>query len=208
MRANGELTRKGARSAHEILEATLRCVARDGYAATSMQRIADEAGVGKRAVVYYYGTREGLFDHVIRHIGGRLLDQLEAAVGGLEDPAEIVERGFEVLWSAITTDRALLSAWFGLQAESITNPEFRGSASYITDRLERIVAALIDAQLARGNVLRVDREALEVLVVANVQGLILYYLDRGETPAFQAAITEFQHFLSTVAAPPGARRRA
>lgn len=200
------LTRKGERTSRQILEAAIRCVARDGLAASSMQRIADEAGVGKRAVIYYYGTREGLLDAVIRHVGDRMLVELEEAVAGIEDPAEIVSRGFEVVWGAITTDRALLAAWFGLHAESVTNPEFRGSASYISDRLERIVADLIDAQLARGRVLRVDREALRVLVVANVQGLTTYFLEHGDVPALRAAITEFQQFLAAVAAPPRRKR--
>jgi len=199
MRVDGELTAKGQRRAHEILDATLRCLARDGFAATSMQRVADEAGVGKRAVVYYYGTREGLFEHVVRYVGGQLLDRLEDAIADLEEPADIVERGFEIVWGAITTDRALLSAWFGLQAESITNPEFRGAASYISDRIDELVGRLIDAQLARGSRLRIERRSLRVLVLANVQGLILYYLDRGATPELQAAIGDFQRFLTNVA---------
>jgi AcrR family transcriptional regulator len=208
----GTLTRKGERTSRLILDAAVRCVARDGLPATSMQRIADEAGVGKRAVVYYYGTREGLLDAVIRHVGDRMLNDLEESVGGIEDPAEIVARGFEVVWGAITTDRALLAAWFGLHAESVTNPAFRGSAGYIGDRLERIVAELIDAQVARGRVLRIDRDALRVLVVANVQGLTTYFLEHGDVPPLRAAISEFQQFLATVAAPsapkPAQGRRA
>jgi AcrR family transcriptional regulator len=201
MRADGDLTTKGQRRAQEILEATLRCLARDGFAATSMQRVADEAGLGKRAVVYYFSTREGLIEHVVRYVGGQVLDRLEQAVAGLEEPADIVDRGFEVVWEAMTNDRALLAAWFGLQAESITNPEYRGAASYITDRVDELVTALIDAQVARGSRLRIDRESLRVLTLANIQGLILYYLERGDTPELAKAITDFQRFLSNVAVP-------
>ncbi len=201
MRAEGVLTPKGQRRAQEILEATLRCLARDGYAITSMQRVADEAGVGKRAVVYYFSTREGLFEHVIRYVGGRLVDRLEEAIHELDDPADIVEKGFEIIWSTITTDRALLVAWFGLQAESITNPELRAAASYIVGRLDGLVARIIDSQTSRGSRLRIDRNSLRVLVLANVQGLILYYLDRGATPELNAAIVDFQRFLTNVAVP-------
>ena len=166
-----------------------------------MQRVADEAGVGKRAVVYYFSTREGLFEHVIRYVGGRLVDRLEEAIHELDDPADIVEKGFEIIWSTITTDRALLVAWFGLQAESITNPELRAAASYIVGRLDGLVARIIDSQTSRGSRLRIDRNSLRVLVLANVQGLILYYLDRGATPELNAAIADFQRFLTNVAVP-------
>lgn len=202
------LTRKGERTSTQILDAAIRCVARDGLASLSMQRIADEAGVGKRAVVYYYKSREGLLDAVIRRVGDRMLNELEGAVAGIDDPAEIVSRGFEVVWGAITTDRALLAAWFGLHAEAVTNPDFRDSASYVSDRLEGIVAELIDVQLARGRVLAIDREALRVLVVANVQGLTTYFLEHGDTPSLRAAISEFQRFLETVAVSPKRRPSA
>jgi AcrR family transcriptional regulator len=196
MRAAGDLTTKGQRRAGQILEAALRCLARDGYAGTSLQRVADEAGLAKRSVIYYYGSRAGLFEHVVRYVGGQLLDRLEEAVAGLDEPSDIVERGFEVLWTAITNDRALLSAWFGLQAESITNPEFRGVARYISDRVEALIDELVRAQVARGGRPRLAPGSLSVLVFANVQGLILYYLDRGATPKLRAAIADFQRVLA------------
>ncbi|WP_249009747.1 TetR/AcrR family transcriptional regulator [Conexibacter sp. DBS9H8] len=198
------LTPKGERAAQEILEAAVRCVARDGLAAASMQRIADEAGVAKRSVVYYYGTRAGLLDAVIRRVGDGMLDELEAVVRGVDDPVEIVSRGFEVLWAAITTDRALLAAWFGLHAEAVTTPAFRCAARYISGRLEQIVTELITIQLERGRVLRYDRAAVEVLVVANVQGLATYYLEHGDVAPLRTAIATFQHFLAREAFAPRA----
>jgi AcrR family transcriptional regulator len=202
MRADGDLTRKGEQRATAILDAALRCLARDGFAATSLQRVADEAGVGKRAVIYYYDTREGLFAHVVQHVGGRFIGGLEDAVRGLEDPADIIDRSFETLWAAITTDRALLVAWFGLQAESITNPAFRGAAGYINTRFRDLVSGLIDGLLVRGRTLHLDRTTLEVLILANVQGLILMYLDSGDTPELHNAIATVQRFLANVSSLP------
>ncbi len=204
MRVDGALTPKGTRRAEEIVEAALRCLARDGYAATSLQRVADEAGLGKRTVIYYYSTREGLFDHVVHRVGGRLLDQLEQAVAGVEEPADIVSRGFERVWGAITTDRALLVAWFGLLAESVTNPALAETAGYITTRFRSLIGRLIDDALARGRTLHLRRSSLEVLILAGIQGLILDYLERGETPELALAIEDFQTWLVRVSAPAGA----
>lgn len=202
MSSTRPLTRKGERTSRAILEAAVRCVARDGVAASSIQRIADEGGVGKRAVIYYYGTRERLLDAVVRHVGDAMLDRLDLAVRDIDDPALIVERGFDIVWEAITTDRALLAAWFGLHAEAVTNPAFRPSAAYINDRLGQIATEIMNAQMARGRQLRVAPDALRVLIVANVQGLAGFYLQHGDSAALQAAIREFQTFLSTIIAPP------
>ncbi len=203
MRAAGDLTRKGNLRVAEILDAALRCLARDGYAATSLQRVADEAGVHKRVVLYYYESRENLFDAVVRTLGDRLFDRLEAALAGLEEPADIVDRGYTELWSAITTDRALLVAWFGLRAEAITDPVLQVTARYLSDRFRALIGGLIDDALGRGRVLVVGRSSLEVLIMAGLQGLILDYLERGETPELQAGIKDFQRWLTAVSAPPG-----
>lgn len=194
-------TPKGQRTSQAILDGAVRCVGRDGVAAFSIQRVADEACVAKRAVIYYFGTREKLLGAVVRRVADQMLDRLARAVQDVDDPALIVERGFDVVWGAVTTDRALLAAWFGLHAEAVTNPEFRASSGYISDRLEEIALRLIDAQIALGRRPRVEPTALRVLVVANVQGLTGYYLQHGDTPALHAAISEFQRFLATVMGP-------
>ena len=201
MRAEGELTRKGERRALEILDAALRCLARDGYSATSIQRVADEAGLHKRVVLYYYGSREGLFDQVVRHLGGRLFDDLEEALAGLEEPSDIVELGYQKLWDGITTDRALLVAWSGLRAEAITNPALEPAALYISGRFRSLVSAQIDDLLARGRTLIIGRGSLEVLILAGLQGLVLEYLERGETRELKEAIVDFQEWLKTVSRP-------
>ncbi|MGK2955772.1 MAG: TetR/AcrR family transcriptional regulator [Solirubrobacterales bacterium] len=204
MRATGDLTRKGNLRVAEILDAALRCLARDGYAATSIQRVADEAGLHKRVVLYYYDSRENLFDAVVRALGDRLFDRLEQAIAGLEKPADIVDQGFTALWSVITTDRALLVAWFGLRAEAITDPVLRITARYLSDRLRALIAGLIDDALSSGRTLVVSRSSLEVLIMAGLQGLILEYLERGESDELEAGIRDFQKWLTAVSSPPAA----
>lgn len=199
MRPIAPPTAKGARHAQAILDATLRCLGRDGYHATSLARIAQEAGTQKRMISYYYGTREQLIEHAIRHLGDRLISQLTQAVQGLEEPAEIIATGFQQFWSALTTDRALLVAYFGLTAEAITNPNLKPATAYITDRLRELIATQIQAAKARGRRILADEQSLIVLIIATVQGLILDYLERGHTPQLQKAINDFQAGLAQLA---------
>lgn len=202
MRATEDLTRKGQLRVEEIIEATLTCLARDGYAQTSLQRVADEAHLHKRAVLYYYGTREQLFDVVVRRLGDRLFDEMEHQLTALDEPTAIVEKGYATLWAAVTTDRALLVAWFGLRAEAVTNPTLAVTANYLVDRFRALVSRLIDDLLTRGRRLKIERGSLEVLILACTQGLILDYLERGETPDLVAAIRDFQDWLATVTYQP------
>lgn len=200
MRA-GPVTPKGARQEQAILEATLRCLGRDGYSATSLQRIADEAGVGKRMVLYYFRDREELLERAVMILGDRLLSQVAEAVAGLEEPADIVAAGFDRVWSAITGDRALLSAYFGLVAESVTNPELQAATRHVNEGFRALIAQLVAEGRGRGRRLRMEQESLTVLIVAGIHGLTLEYLQRGETPALSRAIEDFQRWLVEVSAP-------
>lgn len=194
-------TPKGARQAEAIIEATLRCLGRDGYAATSLQRIADEAGVQKRMVTYYFGSREALFDQAIRRLGDRLLAQVEDAVAGLEDPADIVAAGFDRLWTGLTDDRALLVAYFGLIAESVTDERLRETTSYISDGYRQLIERLILDAKQRGRKVLIDEESLKVLILVGIRGLVVEYLERGHTPALNRAIRDFQQWLALVSQP-------
>jgi len=203
MAVRAERSRKGERRSLEILEAAMRCLGRDGYAATSLQRVADEAGVSKRNVIYYYGSREQLFEAVVHHVGGRLLERVAEAVSGLVEPADIISRGFHQFWDGLTNDRTLLVAWLGLRTEAITNPSLRDTAAWMGDRFRELLSTVIDDALARGRKLLLDRDALEVLIFASIQGLVLEYLERGDSPELVSAIGSLQRLLEAASLPPG-----
>ena len=179
----------------------MRCLARDGYTSSSISRIAEEAGVQKRMVLYYFERREQLFDVVVRRIGDQLLSRLDEALAGLQEPADIVSAGFDELWERLTSDRALLAAYFGLVAESVTDPHLRRSVGYINEGYRALIHRLSDDLRSHGRRLTIDEEALTVLIIAGIQGLTLEYLERGDTPALRSAIAVFQGWLATVAQP-------
>lgn len=197
----GPATAKGERQEQAILEATLLCLGRDGYAATSLQRIADEAGVHKRMVLYYFSDREQLLERAVIMLGDRLLSQVADAVAGLEEPSDIVAAGFGRLWSAITGNRALLVAYFGLVAESVTDPRLQATTSHINEGFRALIGKLVSDARRRGRRLRMDEESLTVLIVAGIHGLILEYVQRGESPALTRAIEDFQIWLTEISAP-------
>jgi AcrR family transcriptional regulator len=198
LRVVGASTAKGARAAEAILEATLRCLAREGYAATSLQRIADEAGVQKRMVHYYYESREALFDHVVRRVGDRLIEQVEEAIRGVEDPAEIVAVGIGRLWAGVTSDRGLLVAYFGLLSESVTDPRLREAVTYIDNGYRELIRRLVRELRSRGRAMRLDEDVLTTLIIATMRGLTLELLAEGDSQRLRDSVAEFQRRLATL----------
>ncbi|MEM1331259.1 MAG: TetR/AcrR family transcriptional regulator [Planctomycetota bacterium] len=61
---------------NEILDALERCVAREGLAGASLDRIAEEAGVKRQIIRHYLGNR----DDVMRAFGHRLVARMHGDV--------------------------------------------------------------------------------------------------------------------------------
>jgi AcrR family transcriptional regulator len=194
-------TSKGAKQAQEILEAALRCLGRDGYAATSLSRVADEAGVSKRMVLYYFESREELFVQLTQSIGERLILQLEEAVAGIQDPAAVVHAGFERMWEAITADRALLIALFGVTIESVTDARLAEAVAEFKESLRELLRRQLDDARAQGRRIVVDDDVAVTATMSGFFGLAIEWLETGETPELKQTIAGYQEMVAAMAPP-------
>lgn len=179
-----------------IVEAAVRCLARDGYSASSIARIADGAGVQKRMVLYYFESREQLFDVVVRRVGDRLISQVEGMLDDVDGSTDVALAGLDQLWEAVTHEPALLAAYFGLVAESVTDQQLRRSVDEIGEGFRRLVGRLARVLLHEGRHRAVDEQVLVVVIIAAMQGFTLEYLQHGDTPALREAIALFQRWLA------------
>lgn len=67
--------------ANEILVAAESLLSREGYDGLSAQAVADEAGVNKALIFYYWGSTQALFDRVLERFYVRHKADLKTAFG-------------------------------------------------------------------------------------------------------------------------------
>ncbi|MGK2878570.1 MAG: TetR/AcrR family transcriptional regulator [Solirubrobacterales bacterium] len=194
-------TSKGARQSQEILDAALRCLGRDGYASTSLARVAEEAGVSKRMVLYYFDSRETLFVQLTKSLGNKLLAQLEQGMSGIQDPGEVTQAGFERMWTAITSDRALLIALFGVTIESVTDERLAEAVGDFKEGIRELLRKqLVDAR-AHGRHIVVDEDVAVTAMMTGFFGLAIEWLESGDTPELQQTIAGYQQMVAAMAPP-------
>lgn len=70
-----------------LLKAALDCFLADEYHRVTTRRIAERAGANISMIRYYFGSKEGLYEEMIRDTMGPLLDELDG-------PMLTSERGF------------------------------------------------------------------------------------------------------------------
>lgn len=72
-----------------LLQAALDCFLADDYHRVTTRMIAERAGANVSMIRYYFGSKEGLYEEMIRDTMAPLLDALDgpllASVGGLAD---------------------------------------------------------------------------------------------------------------------------
>src|SRR6266498_1706500 len=88
-RASDGRSRRRADTRQRLYEAAVDLVAEQGFSATTVDDIAERAGVAKGTVYYNFASKTALFEELLRHGIGLLTDAFRAAVAGLP-PREAV----------------------------------------------------------------------------------------------------------------------
>jgi AcrR family transcriptional regulator len=123
-----------------ILRSALRCFARRGYHATTVDDIAAEAGVSKGAPYVYFESKEALFQQLYDAWDCGLAVRIEAAIARVDGPSRSPRR---VLGAIITAVGEQVSEEADLCRILI---EARAQAAYKGTLAERIRSADADAQ--------------------------------------------------------------
>ncbi|MEJ2869942.1 TetR family transcriptional regulator [Actinomycetospora sp. OC33-EN08] len=156
--------RRGATRRRELLDATLRVIARDGLAGISQRRVADEAGVPASAVMYHFASVDDLLVSTLREVNDRYLAELEAVstLGGLA--ALIASSGRAALVAEY--DLFLLAARRDDLRTEVDrwDAALRGLAERVTPRRGDVLAAVVNGLWLQAAVSGLDESgALAVL---------------------------------------------
>ena len=88
-----QFTAHGQDRRAEIVDAAQTLFSTNGYAATRMSDIAEEAGVTKGLLYWYFDSKEALIAEILRDARRQLRDAQRLAVGDVEDPLERIYLG-------------------------------------------------------------------------------------------------------------------
>lgn len=89
----------------QILRAAERLMATDGFHATSMQALADEAGVSVGLIYRYFSDKDSLLLAVLSSVIAEFGAALPAALGGEDDPVRALAAGFRAYCLVIDRHR-------------------------------------------------------------------------------------------------------
>ena len=85
----------------EIIDAAIKVFARTGFAETSVQDVADEAGVVPTAVYYHFAGKDELFDVVLQSVITELDEVVDRARAEEDHPAAALSQITTAVWNWI-----------------------------------------------------------------------------------------------------------
>ena len=126
----------------QLLEVACDLFARSGFHETSMDDIAEGAGVTKPVLYQHFPSKKALYGELLEDTGRRLLDHLTRATSAATSGRERVEAGFRAYFQFAVGDRSSFRLLFGASIRS--DPDFartvdevlRAAADTISDLIE------------------------------------------------------------------------
>jgi AcrR family transcriptional regulator len=163
--------------AASILRAASRVFARGGYAGTSMDDIAAEAGVSKLMLYRHFNSKQELYEAILDEVCARLeaIDHRPESLADVE-PADAVREATATLLDTMRVARELPDGYRLLYAHAAHEPEFAGRARAIRERGEAKAERLLAPLIADRTVRRWGAR----LVSAVTDEAVLAWLDVGE----------------------------
>jgi AcrR family transcriptional regulator len=107
----------------QILQGAMQVFLQQGYAGTSMDRVAEKAGVSKNTIYNHFQDKEGLFTALIEQIATSRFQIVFSSVPLEGDPAVVLRLIAEKLFSVILPDREYISFLRLLIGESERFPQ-------------------------------------------------------------------------------------
>jgi AcrR family transcriptional regulator len=189
--------RLDSEKAKRIVQAMRTSVGRRGAAGATFDHVAQEAGVSRGLLHYYFGTKERLLVEVVRHDSDVRLRRLEQSLADADSVDAIVEALVTQLKDFVGEDPASHALIYELFSVSRRNDEVREELAELYRRVRGQVAEVLRAKQEAGVVkLRGDADSVASLLFALGDGLELQLVsdpdwDSSETFATGAATARF-----------------
>lgn len=118
-----------------LLDATIDCLHKLGYAGTTTTEIADRAGVSRGAQLHHFPTKQELVGTAVSWILERRLEEFRKAWSELPKDTDRASAAIDLLWQA--TSGPAFYAWLELLVAARTDPSLRKTIQDISNHFSQ-----------------------------------------------------------------------
>jgi AcrR family transcriptional regulator len=134
-----------ARRRNQLLEVALDRFAANGFHRTSMEEIAEAAGVTKPVLYQHFGSKRMLYLELLETVGEDLLDEVATGAAAETDPYQRVLAGFRAYFRFVAERTSAFQLVFGSGAR--LSDEFAEAVRTLEASVATTIGAFIDADI-------------------------------------------------------------
>jgi AcrR family transcriptional regulator len=157
----------------QLLDVALERFAAAGFHVTSMDDIAEAAGVTKPVLYQHFRSKRKLYLELLDDVGGQLMEAIAKATAGATGPRKQVEAGFAAYVTFMRDRPQAFPLLFGSGARR--DAEFADAVRRVEESIADAVAALIEADIEPEH-----RRALAAAIVGMAEGVLRHQRAEGE----------------------------
>lgn len=167
-------TRLPARARREqIVEVAVQVFARNGFHGTSMNDVAEAAGVTKPVLYQHFDSKQDLYLALLAAVGDRLLAAITKATAAANGGREMTDMGFRAYFRWVAEDHDSFLLLFGSRASR--DEESTSAVRAITASAAKAISPLINVDIDP-----LHRRTLAQGLVGMAEGVSRYLVERGE----------------------------
>lgn len=159
-----------ARRREQLLEVALHVFAARGFHQTSMNDVAEAAGVTKPVVYQHFTSKRALYLELLELVSRRLMASIDQATGAAAGPREQVQRGLRAYFRFVVESPDEYQLMFG--GGTRRDAEFAQEAA----RLERSIAEVIAELITVPGLAEHERVLLAHGIVGIAEGATRHWL--------------------------------
>src|SRR3954470_7203907 len=134
------------RRRRQLLDVALEVFAERGVHGTSMDEVAEAAGVTKPVLYQHFGSKRDLYLQLLDDVGQRLLEDVQKATAAAGGPRQQVASGFEAYFRFVADHESAFRLLFGGDGRE-ADREFADAVRRVEDAMADAVALLIEADI-------------------------------------------------------------
>ncbi len=163
----------------ELTDAVCRLTLRGGLGSVTFRQVAAEAGVSVNLVQYYFGTKQGLLDATLEHVGERSIERLMGWIEATDGSAREVLGAFLKSFIPVDEDSRVASLMYlSIYTEGVIAAMGNPDSNETRKTEVQMMYDTVHEQLTRGPLRKnVDPAAEATLLTALIPGLGQYVQD-------------------------------
>ena len=196
--ANRRTASRAARR-QQLIDATMKCIARKGMGSVTLADVAGEAGLSQGIVNLHFESKDNLLKETLRSLAGEYREKFDRALRKSKPHAADKLRAImELDLGPSICNQRKLAVWFAFWGEVKSRPTYRRMCDQWDQLYEEVVAGLCDELIADSDYRNTDATIVAYGLSSMINGLWLSCLISPQTWDRNNAMAAIMSYLGNV----------